>query len=91
VALAAAGYGIVEVAAHFAQTPAEAPAATAPQRQLATQSATQLASAELRPAATDVLSPATSELQRVAASGDRIESPRECALEEGITEACSFN
>jgi hypothetical protein len=80
-ALATAGYGIVEVAAQFAQAPTEG-AAVLPQ--------IRMMNSERQPAPPDLLSP-TSGLDRVATSDERIESPRECVREKAITDACIFN
>ena len=82
VALASVGYGIVDGAANFVQARSPAPASAAPQGPIA--------NAEPPPAAWIAVS-ATSEFPRVVTSGDRIESPRECALDKGITDACAFN
>ena len=82
VALASVGYGIVDGAANFVQAPSPAPASVALQGAIT--------NSEPQPGAWIVLS-ATSEFPRVVTSGDRIESPRECALDKGITDACAFN
>jgi hypothetical protein len=81
VALATVGYGIVEVAAQFAQAPAEV-ASVVTQRTMV--------KSEPQPAALG-LPPPTSGMHRVITSDERIESPRECVREEGITDACTFN
>jgi hypothetical protein len=81
-ALASVGYGIVDGAANFLQAPSPAPASVAPQGPIT--------NSEPQPAAWNALS-ATSEFPRVNTSGDQIESPRECALDKGITDACAFN
>ena len=82
VALATVGYGIVEGAAQFAQAPTAGAASVVPQRTMM--------NSELQPAAPELL-PSTSGLHRVVASDERIESPRECVRERGITDACTFN
>jgi hypothetical protein len=82
VALATVGYGIVEVAAQFAQAPAEVVASVVPQRTMM--------NSEPQPAALELLQP-TNGLHQVVPSDERIESPRECVREKGITDACTFN
>jgi hypothetical protein len=82
VALASVGYGIVDGAAHFVQAPAPVPASVTHQGPIT--------NSEPQPAAWIALS-ATGESPRIVTSGDSIESPRECALDKGITEACAFN
>jgi hypothetical protein len=82
VALASAGYGVVEGGPNFVQAPSPAPASVAPQGPIT--------NSEPQPAAWIALS-VTSEFPRVVTSGDSIESPRECALDKGITDACAFN
>jgi hypothetical protein len=82
VALATVGYGIVEVAAQFAQAPTEVAASVVPQGTMM--------NSEPQPAVLDPLRP-TSGLHRVVTSDERIENPRECVREKGITDACTFN
>jgi len=81
VALATVGYGIVEVPAQFAQAPTEA-ASVVTQRTMM--------NSERQPAVLDLPLP-TSGMHQAVTSDERIESPRECVREEGITDACTFN
>jgi acetyl esterase/lipase len=80
--VAAAGYGIAEMATHFLQVPMQATAAVT--REGAMLNSEPQAAARYAPLA-------TSEPTRVAASRDDVESPRECALDKGITQACNYN
>jgi glucose-6-phosphate dehydrogenase assembly protein OpcA len=80
--VAPVGYGVAEMATHFLQVPVQATAAVT--REGAMLNSEPQAAARHEPLA-------TSGPPRVATSRDDVESPRECALDKGITQACTYN
>jgi len=82
--LATAGYamGFTETAARFVQAPAEATAAATSERAAINSAAPLALRYEL---------PTASASMQVFAYRDGIAGPRECAVDEGVTERCTFN
>jgi F0F1-type ATP synthase membrane subunit c/vacuolar-type H+-ATPase subunit K len=81
-ALITAGCGQAKIAAPLLQSPPQAPTAVAAERPMVVAAAPDAAPDAAR---------ATFESPRVAIAGDAIASPRECAPDEGVTEACTYN